>query len=200
MKTISAVLARALMLAGLLALLSAPARAEDEYQSTMSGTVAIKVVPKASAKAEGQAEETLTIQFVKPPREKAKADDDDDLQRKLLRCGRSWNKKLQDYETQKQVTAQIKSTLVSSNDRRSISSPPKLAPSPANRPAVPKDAAPVDAKAPPSAGPKTAPVSDDGSQVADTRILSRLDYRLCMYRCLGDANAACPFEMTTAAP
>jgi hypothetical protein len=82
-----------------LALMAAPASAETQYQSTMSGSVKLEVAPQ-DAKGQGQAQpkpgDTLTIHFVPPPK---KTDEgDDDSADKLRKCGEKWNKKLAAYE------------------------------------------------------------------------------------------------------
>jgi hypothetical protein len=83
MKVISATLVS-------LALLAAPAAAETQYQSTMSGS--LKVEP-----AQPRPGDTLTIRVVPPPQQPAETDEDDPAL-KLKRCGEKWNKKLAAYE------------------------------------------------------------------------------------------------------
>lgn len=80
-----------------LALLAVPAAAETQYQSTMSGSVKLEVVPQdAKGQAQPKPGDTLTIRFVAPPK---KPDErDDDPAKKLAQCGEKWNKKLADYE------------------------------------------------------------------------------------------------------
>ena len=76
-----------LMLASL-AWLAAPACADETYQSTMSGSVTIKVTPD-SASTTSEGDHTLTINFVKPK----KQDEATGKQHDLDRCGNAWNKK-----------------------------------------------------------------------------------------------------------
>jgi hypothetical protein len=81
-----------------LVLMAAPAVAETQYPSTMSGTVTIEVLPQDQAKAPSAAKpgDTLTIRFVEPP--KPVEPDEDDIGQKLTKCGEKWNKKLDAYE------------------------------------------------------------------------------------------------------
>lgn len=80
-----------------LALTAAPAAAETQYKSTMSGNVKIEAAPQdAKGQAQPKADNTLTIHFVPPPK-KPDVSDDDPAQ-KLEQCGIKWNRKLADYE------------------------------------------------------------------------------------------------------
>src|SRR5262249_37016224 len=80
-----------------LALLAAPAAAETQYQSTMSGNVKIEVTPQDARGEEGRKRgDSLTIHFVEPPKKPPEVDDDP--AEKLRQCGEKWNKKLAAYE------------------------------------------------------------------------------------------------------
>jgi hypothetical protein len=80
-----------------LALMAAPAAAETQYQSTMSGSVKVDVVPPdAKGQAQPKPDDTLAIRFVPPPKKSAEIDDDP--AQKLEQCGEKWNKKLAAYE------------------------------------------------------------------------------------------------------
>jgi hypothetical protein len=80
-----------------LALMAAPAMAETQYQSTMSGSVKLEVTPQgANGQAQPKPGDTLTIRFVPPP--KTTDEIDDDPAQKLEQCGKKWNKKLAAYE------------------------------------------------------------------------------------------------------
>jgi hypothetical protein len=80
-----------------LALMTGAAWAEDEYQSTMSGNVTIKVVPTpppgGSAEAEGG--ETVTLRFVRPT--KPAEQDPNNIQARLQNCGKVWNAALKTH-------------------------------------------------------------------------------------------------------
>lgn len=79
-----------------LALFAAPAAAETQYQSSMSGNVKIEVVAQdAKGQAQPKPGETLTIHFVPPPKKPDEADDDP--AQKLEQCGKKWNRKLAYY-------------------------------------------------------------------------------------------------------
>jgi hypothetical protein len=82
----------------LMSLAAAPAAAETQYPSTMSGTVKIEVMPQDQAKATSAAKpgETLTIRFVEPA--KPPAVDDDDIGQRLTQCGEKWNRKLDAHQ------------------------------------------------------------------------------------------------------
>jgi len=78
-----------------LALLAAPAAAQAEYPSVMSGTVKIEMAaPRPTQTKPG---DTLTIRVVMPPTPPA-ASDEDGPAAKLRHCGDRWNKKLAAYE------------------------------------------------------------------------------------------------------
>jgi hypothetical protein len=85
-----------------LALMAAPAAAQAEYQSTMSGNVKIEMAPQDAKGTQGQAQpkpgDTLTIRVVPPPKQPSAIDDEDDPAVKLRQCGDKWNKKLAAYE------------------------------------------------------------------------------------------------------
>ena len=78
-----------------LALLAAPAAAQAEYPSVMSGTVKIEMA--APGPAQTKPGDTLTIRVV-TPRKPPAASDEDDPAVKLRQCGDKWNRKLADYE------------------------------------------------------------------------------------------------------
>lgn len=80
-----------------LALLAAPAAAEPDHRSTLSGTVKIETSPQdAKAGTEPKRDHTLTIHIVTP--QQPAAGDDEEPADKLRRCGEKWNKKLAAYE------------------------------------------------------------------------------------------------------
>src|SRR6516162_2145092 len=78
-----------------LALLAAPAAAQTEYPSTMSGNVKIEMA--APGQAQPKPGDTLTIRVMPPPKPPEESDEDDPAA-KLRRCGDKWNKKLAAYE------------------------------------------------------------------------------------------------------
>jgi hypothetical protein len=90
MKMISAILIP-------LALSTGPAFAQPADQSTLSGSVTLKVVPPMPRDAQGppQAAETVTVRIERPTRS---ADEDEDAeQHNLETCGKIWNAKLKAY-------------------------------------------------------------------------------------------------------
>jgi hypothetical protein len=94
-----------------LALTAAPAAAETQYQSTMSGNVKVEVAPQDANAAQPKPGDTLTVHFVPPP--KQPADVEDDPAEKLRQCGDKWNKKLAEYN--KHVLPKLKKYLAYNN-------------------------------------------------------------------------------------
>lgn len=86
-----------------LALAAAPALAQPADQSTLSGSVTVKVVPPAPQDAQApQAAETLTLRIERPS---TAADADEDAeQRSLETCGKRWNAKLKAYRDERART------------------------------------------------------------------------------------------------
>jgi hypothetical protein len=87
MKTISALLIP-------LALSAGPASAQPP-QSTLSGSVTLKVVPPQDAQAPPQAAETVTVLIERPST--SAGEDEDAEQHNLETCGKIWNAKLKAY-------------------------------------------------------------------------------------------------------
>ena len=79
-----------------LALTAAPAVAQTEYPSTMSGTVKIEMAAPDAKAPQPKPGDTLTIRVVTPP--KPAETDEGDPARKLRQCGDKWNRKLAAYE------------------------------------------------------------------------------------------------------
>lgn len=80
-----------------LALSAGPAFAQPADQSTLSGSVTLKVVPPMpqDAQAPPQAAETVTVRIERPS---TSADEEEDAeQRNLETCGKIWNTKLKAY-------------------------------------------------------------------------------------------------------